>query len=59
MCQGRARIGETVVQCEKQKTCYRCTATPSHYQSFFMEAPIKLVEDKQQCEYYWDDERAR
>ena len=34
--------------CEAKETCYRYTAKPSKYQSYFAEAPIV----NQGCEYY-------
>jgi hypothetical protein len=41
MCQG--------TNCPEKETCYRYTAKPSEYQSYFIEPPIK--DDK--CEMYW------
>ncbi len=43
MCSGK--------NCKVKESCYRFLATPSSYQSFFVEPPIK--EDK--CDYYWED----
>ena len=36
--------------CEVKHSCYRFTAKPSEYQSYFAPSPI---EDKG-CEYYWN-----
>ena len=41
MCNGK--------NCPLRKKCYRYTATPGHWQSYFTETPIKNGE----CEYYW------
>ncbi len=35
--------------CPYKETCYRYTAKPSDYQSWFMEAPIK----EGKCDVYW------
>ena len=37
-------------KCEKKNTCYRFLATPSDWQSYFTETPVK--DDK--CDYYWE-----
>ena len=37
--------------CEAKQTCYRYTAKPSKYQSYFGVSPI--VNDG--CEYYWNN----
>jgi hypothetical protein len=37
--------------CTYKETCYRYTAKPSDYQSWFMEAPIK----EGKCDVYWGD----
>lgn len=37
--------------CPHKKNCYRFTATPSEYQSYFMEPPIK----DGKCNHYWGD----
>ncbi len=42
MCEGEG--------CKVKRTCYRFTAKPSEYQSYFTPSPI---EDKG-CEYYWN-----
>ena len=34
--------------CEAKETCYRYTAKPSKYQSYFAETPIV----NEECEYY-------
>jgi len=34
-------------KCDKRKKCYRYTAEPSEYQSYFIEPP------KKPCEYYY------
>ena len=39
--------------CEARVTCYRFTATPSLYQSYFTESPIK----DGGCEYYINHNR--
>ena len=35
--------------CPHKETCYRFTAKPCDYQSYFMKPPIK----EGKCEYYW------
>lgn len=58
MCVGESFIGKAVVQCAKRETCYRHTATASHWQSFFAEAPFSATVEKpeeQACDYYWDN----
>lgn len=47
MCNGK--------NCDLSLTCYRYTAKPSSYQSYFTEAPIENGE----CEYYWQDAKER
>jgi hypothetical protein len=37
--------------CPHKETCYRYTAKPSDYQSYFMKPPIK----EGKCEYYWGE----
>ena len=37
--------------CPHKETCYRYTAKPSEYQSYFMEAPIQ----DEKCEMYWGE----
>jgi hypothetical protein len=37
--------------CPHKEKCYRYTAKPSEYQSYFMEAPIK----DGKCEMYWGE----
>jgi len=36
--------------CPKKETCYRFMATPSYYQSYFVELPMKNGE----CDHYWE-----
>ena len=43
MCQG--------TDCPHKEKCYRYTAKPSEYQSYFMEAPIQ----DEKCEMYWGE----
>ncbi len=43
MCDGK--------ECPVKKKCYRYTAKPSEYQSYFVEAPIK----DGKCDYYWGE----
>ena len=38
-------------ECPHKETCYRFTAKPSDYQSYFMKPPIK----EGKCEYYWGE----
>jgi hypothetical protein len=35
--------------CPHKETCYRYTAKPSEYQSYFTEAPVK----DEKCDMYW------
>ena len=37
--------------CPHKEKCYRYTANPIEYQSYFMEAPIK----QGKCEMYWGE----
>jgi hypothetical protein len=37
--------------CPHKEKCYRYTAKPSDYQSYFMKPPIK----EGKCEYYWGE----
>jgi hypothetical protein len=37
--------------CPYKETCYRFTAKPSEYQSYFIEPPFK----DGQCDMYWGD----
>ena len=41
--------------CEAKNTCYRFTATPSKYQPYFTESPIK----DGGCEYYINHNRLK
>ena len=36
--------------CEAKHTCYRFTAKPSEYKSYFKPTPI----ENKGCEYYWN-----
>ena len=42
MCEGKG--------CKTKNTCYRFTAKPSQYQSYFQGSPIK----NNGCDYYWN-----
>ena len=44
MCKGES--------CPKRETCYRYTAKPSEYQSYFSEIPYKGGV----CKHYWTEE---
>jgi len=35
--------------CPHKESCYRFTAKPNEYQSFFIDSPIK----KGKCDYFW------
>jgi hypothetical protein len=37
--------------CPHKETCYRYTAKPSEYQSYFTEAPVK----DGKCDMYWGE----
>ena len=41
-----------------KKQCYRHTATPSKWQSYFAKPPFKLDETthRYECDYYWPNE---
>ena len=39
--------------CEAKYTCYRFTAKPSEYQSYFATTPI----ENKGCEYYWNNNK--
>jgi len=39
--------------CEAKHTCYRFTAKPSEYQSYFAATPI----ENEGCEYYWNNNK--
>jgi hypothetical protein len=41
--------------CPQKETCYRYTAKPSDWQSYFSVPPIK----DGKCEYYWGDNSER
>lgn len=52
MCGG---FNDELGECPRKKQCYRHEAKPSHYQSYFMQAPIKIAEDNTPtCDYFWD-----
>lgn len=40
--------------CPMKETCYRYKATPSDYQSYFMETPFKMIEGKIDCDHYME-----
>lgn len=40
--------------CPMRETCYRHKATPSMYQSYFMETPFKMIEGKIECDHYME-----
>ena len=42
MCEGEG--------CDVKNTCYRFTAKPSEYQSYFAPTPV----ENEGCEYYWN-----
>ena len=43
-----------VGKCEKRESCYRYTAQANEFrQSYFCEAPLKYVDKKQVCDYYY------
>ncbi len=37
--------------CKLKETCYRYTAKPSDYQSYFMSSP---KDEDGECRYYWE-----
>ena len=39
-------------ECPLKENCYRYTAKPSDYQSYFVESPI----ENEECKYFWRDE---
>jgi len=41
--------------CPLKKDCYRFTANPSDYQSYFMSPPFQ----GNKCEMYWDDSHSK
>lgn len=43
MCEGHS--------CLLKESCYRYTAEPSEYQSYFLSPPIN--HSTEECEYYW------
>ena len=61
MCNGE--LGRTVGEpaaatqvCRRRETCFRYTATPDEWQSYFVVAPIGPGEN---CEHYIEDWRTR
>ena len=49
MCRGKTET----VDCQRKESCYRFTAIPSEFQSFFSVPPIIVDINKvQQCAYY-------
>jgi hypothetical protein len=44
--------------CELKDTCYRHTAKPSDYQSWFLVVPYDPGVDDE-CEYYWSIDESR
>ena len=48
MCNGKG--------CEFKDSCYRYTAEPNEWrQTYFSEAPYKVINGEQRCKYYWED----
>lgn len=45
MCSGK--------ECPLKETCYRHTAAPDRYQSYFVNPPIDKATKK--CDYYWKE----
>ena len=43
--------------CPIKETCYRFTADPSDYQSYFGNPPFKEVDGSPECEYHWKSEK--
>lgn len=53
MCMGFKPSGD---MCKIRDKCYRFTATPDHFQSFFQEAPFKggsVRKPYRYCEEFW------
>jgi len=42
------------VRCAKRNRCYRFTATPDRYQSYFEKTPWVRKDGKKVCEYFWN-----
>jgi hypothetical protein len=40
-------------RCIRADECYRCTAKPSQYQTYFGKPPFEVKEGKWGCEYFW------
>lgn len=47
MCKGK--------DCPLKENCYRYTATPSCYQTFFVNPPYNR--EKRECDYYWENKK--
>jgi hypothetical protein len=45
MCEG--------IDCPWKERCYRFTAEPSEYQSYFSKPPGQMVEELFTCDYFW------
>lgn len=41
--------------CPLKDQCFRYTAKPSEYQSYFVNTPYKIKSNKFKCEYLWAD----
>ena len=51
MCKG---VTDDGVVCKRRDNCYRYTAKPDKYQSYFLNAPLVLkLNGEQVCEYNW------
>ena len=41
--------------CPMKETCYRYKAKPNDpWQSYFTKLPLKIIEGKVECEFYWE-----
>jgi hypothetical protein len=41
--------------CKLKQTCKRYIAKSNDmYQSYFMQSPLTIINDKQVCEFYWE-----
>ena len=49
MCEG--------TDCPLKERCYRFTAKPSDYQSYFVKPPGRKVEELFDCEYFWGEKQ--
>ena len=45
MCEG--------TNCPVKERCYRFTAKPNEYQSYFMDVPGKIKDNKFTCDHFW------